>query len=52
MKPSNFKNSSIIKTNIVNEAVIIPPFLRKHPSAVRRIRGGLSKTMQLGLEIN
>ena len=34
------------------EAVKIPPFLRKHPSAVRRIRGGLSKTMQLGLEIN
>ena len=34
------------------EAVKIPPFLRKHPSAIRRIRGGMSKTMQLGLEIN
>ncbi|MBI21063.1 MAG: cell division protein FtsZ [Chloroflexi bacterium] len=34
------------------ESVKIPPFLRKHPSAVRRIRGGMSKTLQLGLEIN
>ena len=34
------------------ESAKIPPFLRKHPSAVRRIRGGMSKTLQLGLEIN